>query len=68
MDSLKPDFYQHGEVVRRIFFAVVVGQDPMAEYFEFPLDKNMINDSIWHSIPFEGGKGAFWTVGGNFGG
>ena len=66
-DSLKPDFHQHGEVVRGIFFAVVIGQDTMAEYFEFPLDKNMVNDPIRHPVPFEGGKGTFWTVGGQLG-
>ena len=51
-------------MVGGVFFSVVVCQDAMAQHLNLALHKNMVDDASGHSIPFEGGKGAFGAIGG----
>jgi hypothetical protein len=62
--GLEFQFYQYRKMVRGVFFAVVVRQDAMAQHLNRALYKNMVDDASGHSIPFEGGKGAFGARGG----
>lgn len=54
-------------MIRRIFFAIIVRQDTMSYYFDFAIDKNMVDDPIGQFFPLKSSKSACWAIGRDFG-